>query len=112
MAPVRRFPRAGRSSLCHRLSQLILSNFSQDVLLEGEDESGSKVLNMPTHTDLFGLDEVPPREGAGGGFQSWPFMLAGAITLLVLGGTVWLWCYLGTTIFFETIRTGLVVCFG
>ena len=112
MAPVSRFPRAGRPSLCHRLSQLILSNFNQDVLLEGEDGRGSKVLNMATHAYCFGLDEVPLREGAGGGFQSWPFMLAGAVTLLALGGTVWLWCYLGTTIFFETIRTGFAVCFG
>ena len=67
---------------------------------------------MAIRADLVGLDEVPPHEGARGGFQSRPFILAGAATLLALACTVWLWCYLGSTIFFETIRTGFAVCFG
>jgi len=38
-------------------------------------------------------------------------LTAGAIGL-VLAGTVALWAHYGTAIFFETIRAGLVACFG
>ena len=31
---------------------------------------------------------------------------------LVLAATVALWAHYGTAVFFETIRTGLVACFG
>jgi hypothetical protein len=30
----------------------------------------------------------------------------------ILAGTIWLWAHYGTAIFFETIRAGLVACFG
>jgi hypothetical protein len=42
-----------------------------------------------------------------------PFLLAAAATsAIALAGTVLLWAHYGTTVFFETIRAGLVACFG
>lgn len=42
-----------------------------------------------------------------------PFLLTAAATsAIALGGAVLLWAHYGTTVFFETIRTGLVACFG
>ena len=41
-----------------------------------------------------------------------PSILAGAGMFGALAGAVWLWSYYGTTVFFETIRTGFAVCFG
>jgi len=38
--------------------------------------------------------------------------LVGAAIVLALAGTVSLWAYYGATVFFETIRTGLMACFG
>jgi hypothetical protein len=38
--------------------------------------------------------------------------LATAATIIILAGAVWLWAHFGTTLFFETIRTGFVACFG
>ena len=38
--------------------------------------------------------------------------LAAGVMGLVLAGTVALWAHYGTAIFFETIRAGLVACFG
>lgn len=40
------------------------------------------------------------------------FFLASAAVILALAGTVWLWAYFSTTIFFETIRAGFIACFG
>jgi len=37
---------------------------------------------------------------------------AGAAMTVVLTGTVWLWTHYGATVFFETVRGGLVACFG
>jgi hypothetical protein len=34
------------------------------------------------------------------------------ITLGAVAGTLVLWAYYGTAVFFETIRTGFVACFG
>ena len=31
---------------------------------------------------------------------------------IALAGTLWLWAYYGTAVFFETIRAGFVACFG
>jgi hypothetical protein len=45
-----------------------------------------------------------PRRGA--------ILLASGAAGLVLAGTVALWAHYGTAVFFETIRTGLVACFG
>jgi hypothetical protein len=39
-------------------------------------------------------------------------LVAAAITLVILGGTIALWAYYGATVFFETIRAGFVACFG
>ena len=39
-------------------------------------------------------------------------LLAAGALGLVLAGTVALWAHYGTAIFFETIRAGLVACFG
>ena len=38
--------------------------------------------------------------------------LAAGVIGLVLAGTIALWAHYGTAIFFETIRAGLVACFG
>ncbi len=38
-------------------------------------------------------------------------LVAGVVTLL-LGGTLLLWAYLGTAVFFEMMRAGFVACFG
>lgn len=49
-------------------------------------------------------DALVPRRGA--------ILLAAGVAGLVLAGTVALWAHYGTAVFFETIRTGLVACFG
>jgi hypothetical protein len=36
----------------------------------------------------------------------------GAVVALTLIGAVLLWAHYGTTVFFETIRTGFSACFG
>lgn len=41
-----------------------------------------------------------------------PTLAIGALVALGLFGTVLLWAHYGTTVFFETIRTGFVACFG
>ncbi len=41
-----------------------------------------------------------------------PAVWTGAAILIALAGTVWLWAQYGTVVFFETIRTGFVACFG
>jgi hypothetical protein len=37
---------------------------------------------------------------------------AGALAALAFAGSVLLWAHYGTTVFFETIRTGFAACFG
>ncbi len=39
-------------------------------------------------------------------------LLAAGFMGLVLAGTVALWAHYGTAVFFETIRTGFMACFG
>jgi len=39
-------------------------------------------------------------------------LLVAAVVGAILAGTVALWAHYGTAIFFETIRAGLVACFG
>jgi hypothetical protein len=39
-------------------------------------------------------------------------VLAAGVTGLVLAGTTALWAHYGTAVFFETIRAGLIACFG
>jgi hypothetical protein len=42
-----------------------------------------------------------------------PFLLAAAATgAVALASAVLLWAHYGTTVFFETIRAGMVACFG
>jgi hypothetical protein len=39
-------------------------------------------------------------------------LVAAAIIVVILGGTVALWAHYGAAVFFETIRAGFVACFG
>jgi len=39
-------------------------------------------------------------------------LLVAAAAGLMLAGTIALWAHYGTAVFFETIRNGLVACFG
>jgi hypothetical protein len=39
-------------------------------------------------------------------------LAAAAIVGVLLAGTVALWAHYGTAVFFETIRAGLIACFG
>jgi hypothetical protein len=39
-------------------------------------------------------------------------LAVGAVVALLLAGTLALWAHFGTAVFFETIRTGFVACFG
>ncbi len=41
-----------------------------------------------------------------------PLILAGAVIVIALAGTGWLWIHYGTAVFFETIRAGFIACFG
>lgn len=41
-----------------------------------------------------------------------PLTVVAAIVAVALLGTIWLWAQYGTAVFFETIRTGFVACFG
>jgi len=41
-----------------------------------------------------------------------PIMLAAGATGLLLAATLALWAHYGTVVFLETIRTGLIACFG
>lgn len=38
-------------------------------------------------------------------------LIAGAVVVVLLGGTLALWAHVGTTVFFETIRAGIMACF-
>jgi hypothetical protein len=59
---------------------------------------------MDMREDISISDAIAPRRAA-------IVITAGALGL-VLAGTVALWAHYGTAIFFETIRAGLVACFG
>jgi hypothetical protein len=60
------------------------------------------VMNMPD--DISIADAIAPRRAA--------IVIAAGALGLVLAGTVALWAHYGTAIFFETIRSGLMACFG
>ena len=54
-----------------------------------------------------------PTHGTGAPcLTSRPLILTGAAAGLALAGTAWLWADFGAAVFFETIRAGLVMCFG
>ena len=40
------------------------------------------------------------------------FLAAAAVVGVLLAATLALWAHYGTAVFFETIRAGLVACFG
>jgi hypothetical protein len=54
--------------------------------------------------DISISDATAPRRAA--------IVIAAGALGLVLAATVALWAHYGTAIFFETIRAGLVACFG
>jgi hypothetical protein len=39
-------------------------------------------------------------------------MMAGAVAIVCVGVTAWLWARYGEAVFFETIRAGFAACFG
>ena len=41
-----------------------------------------------------------------------PFLAGAAAVAVLLAASALLWAHYGTTVFFETIRAGLVACFG
>jgi hypothetical protein len=62
----------------------------------------SYVMDMPE--DISISDAIAPRRAA--------IVFAAGALGLVLAGTVALWAHYGTAIFFETVRAGLMACFG
>ena len=55
--------------------------------------------------DMVMAEAVSPR-------RTGPILLAAVAIGLVLAGTIALWLHYGTAVFFETIRTGFIACFG
>ncbi len=51
-------------------------------------------------------DAVAPRS------TSRPLLIAAAAAMVAIAGTALLWANYGAAVFFETIRAGLVACFG
>jgi hypothetical protein len=43
--------------------------------------------------------------------HAWPLLLIALFAGAIMAGTVGLWAYYGTTVFFEIVRTGWVACF-
>jgi hypothetical protein len=64
-------------------------------------------MNMPNEAskDMVMAEAVSPRRTAA-------IALGAGVLGLVFAGTIALWVHYGTAVFFETIRTGLVGCFG
>ena len=56
---------------------------------------------MSEHTSI---SAAAPGRGA--------ILLAAGIVGVLIAGTVALWAHYGSAVFFETIRAGLVACFG
>jgi hypothetical protein len=52
------------------------------------------------------------RETVAPRMTSRPLLIAAAAAIVAVGGTAFLWASFGATMFFETIRAGLVACFG
>jgi hypothetical protein len=40
-----------------------------------------------------------------------PLLLLGAVGTAIIAGTLILWAYYGTAVFFEMVRTGWLACF-
>jgi len=54
----------------------------------------------------------PMRQSSASPSTSRWLMIGGAATMVALAASVALWAHFGTVVFFETIRTGFVACFG
>ena len=68
---------------------------------------------MARHGEFTGFREISRRHQTMlPGLRSLPLVVAAAVTLFGLAGAGLLWTYVGTAIFFETIRNGFAVCFG
>jgi len=68
-------------------------------------------LTMAIHGESFRVRESSRRrETAVLDVLSRPFMVASAVVLFGLAGTVLLWAYV--VVFFESIRNGFAMCFG
>lgn len=68
---------------------------------------------MAIHGQSPRVREFSPRAETGvPGLLSRPFVAVGATVLLALAGAMLLWAYLGTVVFFESIRNGFAMCFG
>lgn len=52
------------------------------------------------------------RENVAPRLTSRSLLLAGAAAMLAVAGAALLWANYGATVFFETIRAGLIACFG
>lgn len=90
-----------------------LSRFNRDVYFQGQGRRSNRLLNMAIHGESSRVREFSPRqETAVPGLLSRPFVVVGAIVLLALASTMLLWAYLGTVVFFESIRNGFAMCFG
>ena len=72
---------------------------------------------------MLGASEGPDEEGQGNAMSDnaanadtvqhrTAIFLVAAVVGALLAGTVALWAHYGSAIFFETIRAGLVACFG
>ena len=68
---------------------------------------------MPPFAALRGRMERPQMpETVAPRLMSRSVVVAAATAILAIAGTVLLWAHYGATVFFETIRAGLVACFG
>jgi len=72
---------------------------------------GVVVWRIPTYLRLSRMSPMP-EVTAPTRVPAWPLLAFGAAAASALLGTVLLWAYYGTTVFFETIRAGFVACFG
>jgi hypothetical protein len=57
-------------------------------------------------------DEFQPDTRIPGLTRPLALTAVGVIIALAIGGATWLWAHVGATLFFETIRTGFIACFG
>jgi len=66
-----------------------------------------RAIDMPKELskDMVMAEAVSP-------WRTGPILLAAGAVGLVLAGTIALWMHYGTAVFFETIRTGFIACFG
>lgn len=90
-----------------------LSRFGREVYLQGQGRRSNRSLTMPIHGESSRFHKFSRRhETADPSLLSRPFIVVGAVVLFGLAGTVLLWAYVGTVVFFESIRNGFAMCFG